>query len=682
MKAWFSAKELAGLPGLPATVQGVNMRAKADGWNSRDAQTKGGGRQYAFASLPGEAQATLVAQAVGADAPDPRQAELMLVPVEQLTDRQRQVMSARLAIVREIERMGRVLSQRRAIETLIQMADEQRLPPYLAERLPVANDRSNQERTVSERTIKGWISAFRQFGEEGLAPKKRTKDLSVPVWAADFLRFYQKPQKPTVRAAYEKFARTFASRPHCPTINQVRRFLATLSPEAREQGRRSAQDLKALQAMRRMDTGHLWPNDVWMADGHCFDAEVLNPLTGQPFRPEITMVIDWATRRIVGFAVNLAESTVATIDALRDAVSRVGMFGLFYVDNGSGFANSTVYEVIDRLGGTVVHSLPYNSQSRGAIERPHKTILVTLAREFDSYIGATMDKQAATRIHRISRKALKSGLKPAQIPDFQTFYERLVEAVEEYNYRPHSSQRKVRDMDSGRLRHQSPMEAWASAEAEGWEALAAAPTVIADLLRPQLIRKTSRGEVRLGGGIYFLAELVDLHGDEVRVAFDYRDASRVWVYTLDGVQIGEALLGGNQVRAMQSRLEKAAARREQGQLARLTQKARVLTGQDVEIRPLPRSADGITDAQIQDAQDMLVRLEQARTRPETLAIPTDPTERYHLWNRLKEHLDNGEELTPAEKHWLEVYDKHDDMRALRKVFGSAGLAARNTANAR
>lgn len=146
----------------------------------------------------------------------------------------------------------------------------------------------------------------------------------------------------------------------------------------------------------------LWPNDVWVADGHTFDAEVINPLTGQIFRPEITMVIDWGTRRIVGFSVNLAESTLATLDTLRDGVSRCGMYKVFYVDNGSGFDNAVVYEVNDRLGGTITHSLPYNSQARGVIERPHKTILVRLAKTFDSYIGADMDKEAATKTHKLS----------------------------------------------------------------------------------------------------------------------------------------------------------------------------------------------------------------------------------------------------------------------------------------
>ncbi|HBO1214102.1 TPA: hypothetical protein ONA18_002651 [Pseudomonas aeruginosa] len=35
MSEWFSAQKLAGLPGLPGTVQGINSRATRDSWQQR-----------------------------------------------------------------------------------------------------------------------------------------------------------------------------------------------------------------------------------------------------------------------------------------------------------------------------------------------------------------------------------------------------------------------------------------------------------------------------------------------------------------------------------------------------------------------------------------------------------------------------------------------------------------------
>lgn len=60
MREWFTAHELAGLPGLPGTHSAVVRRAKRDGWVSRRRKGRGGGREYGLASLPAETQAALL----------------------------------------------------------------------------------------------------------------------------------------------------------------------------------------------------------------------------------------------------------------------------------------------------------------------------------------------------------------------------------------------------------------------------------------------------------------------------------------------------------------------------------------------------------------------------------------------------------------------------------------------
>jgi putative transposase len=437
-----------------------------------------------------------------------------------------------------------------------------------------------------------------------------------------------------------------------------------------------SRELKELQPFKRRLANHLLPNDVWVSDGHTFDAEVINPLTGQIFRPEITLVIDWATRRITGFSVNLAESTLATLDTLRDGVTRCGMYKVLYVDNGGGFDNADVYEVNDRLGGEITHSLPYNSQARGVIERAHRTILVRLAKTFDTYIGADMDKEAATRVHRLSRKQLASGITPTQIPTFEPFFAALQDALDEYNHAPHRGLPKERDVETMRMRHLSPIEAWNSAKAKGWEPLQASADVVASLTRPQVVRTTRRGEVGFSSYRYFLDALRDFHGEEVRVAYDFRDASRVWVHTMDGELIGEALLDGNATPAMpQTLLEKAAEKRERGQLARLVKKAKTLTGQDVEIRVMPQAQASavLAPEQLADARQYAAQL-IAEAEP-AFVLPDDSVSRYHLWNRLASRRDAGEALTSAESQWLERYAKNPDLASVRRVFEAGVLVA-------
>ena len=59
MNEWHSASELAGLPGMPRTVQGVNLMAKRGDWPSRRRAGIGGGREYPQTCLPTPTQEAL-----------------------------------------------------------------------------------------------------------------------------------------------------------------------------------------------------------------------------------------------------------------------------------------------------------------------------------------------------------------------------------------------------------------------------------------------------------------------------------------------------------------------------------------------------------------------------------------------------------------------------------------------
>lgn len=660
---------------MPGTMRAVQIRAKRERW---EGQGRLGSKavEYSFAALPPETQAALIAATVSNAAPEPLPAiasettQRDCISASRLNEDQRSVMTARLAFVREIERMSQAISQQRAIDSLVALAKAEKLSPYLTDRVQRANDRKTSERTLSERTLKRWLSDYRQHGETGLAPTRRQKDMSLPVWAASFLTCYQRPTKPSVESAYAEFAlKNPAER---PSIHVVRRFLNKLSAEARERGRRTPQELKALQPFKRRTTKNLYPCDVFTADGHKFDAEVLNPRTGKPYRPEVTTVLDVATRKAVGISIGEAESTIGVMDALRDAM-RHGMFAMFYVDNGSGFANDTVREVVDRLGGTMTHALPYNSQARGLIERSHQTIWVNAAKKLTSYIGADMDKHAGTKVHRIGRKELRETGRTRLIPTFSEFMAGVEYEIETYNNSPHRGLTKFRDPVSGKLRHMSPNEAWAAACSEGWEPIIAPTELLNDLSRPQVVRPTRRGEITWAGETYFLDALRTFHGEEIRMAYDVRDASRVWVRTLDGDLIGEALVDGNASDYMpKALLEKAYEKRESGQMKRALDKLETLTGKRVEmIAPSTGPSAQLSAEQLAEAQ----RLAQlAAPKDPTFEIPADPISKYHLWNQLNDRVKSGALLPPEEAQWHDRWPKHSDYTAMQRMFAHAAQA--------
>lgn len=664
MNSWYTAQELAGLPGLPTSARAIRSLAQRAGWtNQRRIGSKAS--EYAFTSLPAETRHSLLSKVVGASKSQ-EAVERDAHSSSRLNDTQRSVMTARLAFIREIEHLSKITSQRQAIELLLTQTKAGELSPYLAERLERANDRKTSGRNLSERTLKRWFADYKQHGEAGLAPARRKADVNVPDWAADFLRCYQRPTKPSVESSYADFAGKHSGKR--PSIHQVRRFLNKLSIDARMLGRCSAQEAKAHKTFNRRNTLNMLPGEVYTADGHTFDAEVLNPRTGKPYRPEITTVVDVATRRAIGFSVGEAESHIVVLDALRDAVQRGGMFVMFYVDNGPGYKNNTVREVVERLGGSMIHALPYNSQARGLIERAHQTIWVNAAKKIPSYLGADMDRHAGHKVHKITRQQLRDAGSTSLMPTFAEFRAGAETEIEAYNRKPHRGLPKIRDPQTFQRRHMTPLEAWDAAIAKGWKPLKAPPEVVNDLFRPQIVRKAMRGEIAWAGERYALDALADLHGKPVRVAYDVRDASRVWIRTLSGELIGEAKLNGNASDYIApSIVEQGYAKQAKGQFKKTVAKLENLTGQRVELVSEP--VIDYSQEQLAAARKHAERL--AAPAPNPFTVPGDAMSRYRLWQRLDARQHAGESLSDEEALWHQRYPEHPDYHAIRRVFEHA-----------
>lgn len=51
-RGWYTARELAGLPGMPKSISGVIRKARVEDWSAQTHQGRGNGREYALASLP------------------------------------------------------------------------------------------------------------------------------------------------------------------------------------------------------------------------------------------------------------------------------------------------------------------------------------------------------------------------------------------------------------------------------------------------------------------------------------------------------------------------------------------------------------------------------------------------------------------------------------------------------
>lgn len=632
--------------------------AAREGWQGRR-RTGSKATEYHISSLPPVAQAALMARSALADAPADGLADARAVrppaglpagqAMAQATGRQAAVAMARAGLARVVlglESAG--FSRTAACHTIAQMVAAGTAEPVVMQMAIAANDRPRAGAILSAASVMRFVADYLTAGESGLIPGRRQRDFAVPSWAAAFLKQYQQPMKPSVEDAYRNFQGAIKNP---PSIHQVRRFLEKLSPEAREHGRHGQSELKTVQAYKGRSFAHLMPNDIWTADGHTFDAEIMHPhYQNKVFRPEITTFADIRTRRIVGFSVELAESSTAVLDGLRVSVQREGVPACLYVDNGTGYKNAVIEGVVARIGVTMTHAIAYNSQAKGVIERINQ-VWVRLAKRLPSYIGADMDKEAKTLVHKISRKALKAGLTHRALIGWDAFLELANAAVDEYNNRLH-----------GALK-QTPNEVLAEFVAKGWAPVGTDWAALDKLMMPMAERNTTRGLVQIHGRKYAHPDLVNHHGEAVLVAYDIRDAATVWIYDMNMRLICTAARDGHMTPYMpESRLADMRESRAQAQIKRLAAQIENKTGQKVAAIQLEhqpgRTLDGVFACEAIEREQADVAL--ARSAVLAMSVPIDwATDAVGRWAQYNEWI-KKEDLSEEQKRWVGHYPTTDE----------------------
>ncbi|GHU10822.1 hypothetical protein FACS1894185_3010 [Betaproteobacteria bacterium] len=490
------------------------------------------------------------------------------------------------------------------------------LPPHAARRAVARKDGDGAAALPSVASLRRWYAESESasvFGAEAranrgvaLTPGVRTTSHELPAWLPLLLAAWQQPQNPSLSAALSALARQGVT--PMPTLAQARYWLnQRMGTLARESGRKTGNALLALQPYFKRDQSEIPPNLIWAADGHCFDAEMQHPDTGSAIKPEITLIKCVGTLRIVAFSLSLAESQFAILDAIHAAAQREGETpAIFFTDNGAYrgklLTDDSTLGVFARFGISHHTSIPCRPQGHGIIEAAHK-ILIRAAKTFESYMGADMDRDAMQRFHRISRKELRllkkgtpdgrvvAGAARARLPDMDEVTAAIAREIDAYNNHPHRGLPKIRAEDGAR-RHLTPNECHALWQQKGYEHAPVTPFDLADMARPRVQRRISRGTVNLFGNVYASRELAEFHGAQAQVGFCTGDASRVWVYTHpEGKFICVAGFEENKQAFMaQTALDAAKAKRLAAQAKRLQAHADENTAQRWAVTALERAS--------------------------------------------------------------------------------------------
>lgn len=695
---YFTSRELAeiarsrGLTKFPATERGVQLLAKREGWNNlpapmvrrRSGQTGGGGMEYHWRILPDFMQAVIVSRVVRtvqstalSVRKETERRQVAAIATQGLRARGRTVMEARAAILVAIDGHAIAEGQTRAwaiarfleaqaayharqdiearrdngeILTAEEMASLVRplalttatgfhLDPRL---LADANDRKASAR-IGRSTIYNWFKARDRSGVAALAPVPPHEPQPIPRAFGDFLKFYAIPSKPSVADAHREYLKAVETAKDVQrmpvTLSQVQHILRErLNNIERHVGREGILTLRSRMAYIQRTTDDMWPTTIYTADGKTFDAEVADPVSRRPMRPEITSILDVATRKCVGFAISRKENVIAVKEAMRRACAAHGIPAMFYVDRGTGYKNKTfdgaetfdlaVSGLLGRLGITKMHALPYNSQAKGIIER-FNAHWNDLAKTLPSYIGRDMDKEAGSKAHKVSRSEIREFGASRLLPSWDEFMAMCQEKIAEYNDRPHDGLPRFEDPLTGRLRHMSPNEAWAAHVAGGFEPVEIHPDEEDDLFRPYEIRTVRRALVEWNTNKYFHQDLERYHEEKVMVGYDFHQADRVWVREFDaesglpGKLICVATFGGNKQRYVPLTAEQAALEgRVKAQMRRIGRKVEAV--QDQLRTPLLDAPVTIPMPDLQAAPEPItVRKEESQARPEGAAIMSD-----------------------------------------------------------
>jgi len=252
-------------------------------------------------------------------------------------------------------------------------------------------------------------------------------------------------------------------------------------------------------------------NAVWQADHKQLPLLVVPPGGRRGRRPWVTLFLDDCSRAIAGWAISLQPSSAEVLAALRDALCvdpARGPFGgapgRLRWDHGLEFAAAAVERAALALGIEVDPTTPYAPHEKGKVERLHRTIAESFVATLSGYTGGPRDQ----------RGHLETPGTPMTLAELVV---RFGAWVHGYNTeRPHRS-----------LGGRTPVERWT---ADPTPLRLVEPEDARRLLTARRPARVRRDGVHRGGLAYIAAELTELVGDDVELAFAPHDQRSVEVY--------------------------------------------------------------------------------------------------------------------------------------------------------
>lgn len=221
-------------------------------------------------------------------------------------------------------------------------------------------------RRFSPTAMKGWLYRYRKLGFPGITPKIRKDRGQSHALNSEMKNQIRGLRQENLDRSVVNFydlclnEKILGDPPVC--IDTLRRFL------------KSENLYKVRTAVPRKKFEMNYFGELWTCD-FMHGPRVLEEPGGKRRRKAILLaIIDDHSRMIVGYEFGFLENTQLIEVVFKDAILNYGQVDRLYCDNGSSFSSHYLSRVCAHLGIGLVHSKPYDSPSRGKIERFFRTV--------------------------------------------------------------------------------------------------------------------------------------------------------------------------------------------------------------------------------------------------------------------------------------------------------------------
>lgn len=220
-------------------------------------------------------------------------------------------------------------------------------------------------------TMKGWLKRYRKHGFSGITPKKRADSGRQRLITDDVAIKITSFRDDHLHLSISKFYRLCLKENllgHPPICQQtLGRFLKT---------RKLFLEGEQAKGRKRYEMDYF--GELWVGDF------MHGPVIESPKRKKAILlaIIDDHTRMIVGYRWSFEETTLPIESVFKEAILKYGKPDKLYVDNGPSFSSEYLRSVCAPLGVALVHSKPYDSPSRGKIERFWRTVRESFLSDF------------------------------------------------------------------------------------------------------------------------------------------------------------------------------------------------------------------------------------------------------------------------------------------------------------